>query len=144
MVDLLLLFPPQWSPFQPPLSLPSLSAWLKRAGFTTRSLDANIALYEWLLSEHTARLLSTAVQNSALSNAEKRGYISIFSKAGQFRHDVQGIRQYSERSFPGPHRLIKKRIILVSSRLKLISVQFPLLLTDLLFLPIVFSSTAGI
>src|SRR5215469_10473068 len=50
-VDMALVFPPQWSPFQPPLSLPSLAAWLRREGFSVASLDANISLYHWLFAD---------------------------------------------------------------------------------------------
>src|SRR5262245_2535865 len=50
VTDLVLLFPPQWSPFQPALSTPSLSAWVKHAGFSCTSIDLNIQFYRYILS----------------------------------------------------------------------------------------------
>jgi anaerobic magnesium-protoporphyrin IX monomethyl ester cyclase len=48
--DLLLIFPPQWSPFQPYLSTPLLLAYLRRAGFFVRQYDWNIDYYEYFIS----------------------------------------------------------------------------------------------
>jgi anaerobic magnesium-protoporphyrin IX monomethyl ester cyclase len=53
MVDAVLLFPPQWSPFHPPLGVPSLSAWLKRDGHSVRALDLNIGFYNFLAKSST-------------------------------------------------------------------------------------------
>jgi hypothetical protein len=71
MIDLLLIFPPQWSPFQPALSLPSLAAWLKRAGFCVRCLDFNVAFYHWLLSDECAQLLLQQIEQKAWSEPIK-------------------------------------------------------------------------
>src|SRR3954449_3753064 len=81
MCDLLLVFPPQWSPFQPALSLPSLAAWLKRAGFAVRSLDLNLVFYEWLMSEECAELLCQQTEESDLSPSLKLAYHTIFRNA---------------------------------------------------------------
>lgn len=51
MAFVTLIFPPQWSPFQPPLSLPSLRAWLDKSGHKTLCFDLNIEFYHWILSD---------------------------------------------------------------------------------------------
>jgi len=57
MTELLLVQPPFWSPFQPPLSLAALTAWLRSAGHTVHGLDLNLAFFQWLLSDECARLM---------------------------------------------------------------------------------------
>lgn len=91
MVELLLLFPPQWSPFQPALSVPSLSAWLRRAGYEVRGLDLNVSFYEWLLSDECAELLIDLNAKSDRSAQEQVGYEAIFRRAADFRHDVSNL-----------------------------------------------------
>ena len=44
--DIHLIFPPQWSPFQPFLSTPSLKAYLQAKGFEVRQSDWNVEFYE--------------------------------------------------------------------------------------------------
>jgi len=63
--DLHLIFPPQWSPFQPFLSTPSLKAYLEERGHHIRQDDWNVAFYRWFLGAHRlprarARLLKYA------------------------------------------------------------------------------------
>jgi anaerobic magnesium-protoporphyrin IX monomethyl ester cyclase len=48
--DLHLIFPPQWSPFQPFLSTPALKAYLEQRGFKVRQDDWNISFYRWFIS----------------------------------------------------------------------------------------------
>ena len=47
--DLHLIFPPQWSPFQPFLSLPSLKAYLEGRGHRVRQDDWNVEFYEYFI-----------------------------------------------------------------------------------------------
>ncbi len=56
-----LIFPPQWNPFQPYLSLPSLLAFLKQHGESASLYDANIEFYHYLFSKN--------FQNRALDRA---------------------------------------------------------------------------
>jgi anaerobic magnesium-protoporphyrin IX monomethyl ester cyclase len=51
-VDLFLIFPPQWSPFQPFLSTPSLKAYLEGKGYRVRQADWNAAFYEFFVSQN--------------------------------------------------------------------------------------------
>jgi hypothetical protein len=92
MPDLLVIFPPQWSPFQPALSLPSLAAWLRRAGFTVRSLDLNLVFYEWLLSDECAGLLSRQTAESDLAADLKLAYRAIFARVEDFRRDLARLK----------------------------------------------------
>lgn len=45
-----LIFPPQWIPTQPYLSLPSLTAFLKASGCNVEQIDVNVSFYDDLLS----------------------------------------------------------------------------------------------
>ncbi|KYG11473.1 hypothetical protein BE21_00800 [Sorangium cellulosum] len=92
MSDILLIFPPQWSPFQPPLSLPSLSAWLRRAGFSVSGIDLNIQFYEWLLSDACANALLGVLNQRNLCDEEKMAFRSIISAAADFRGDITSIK----------------------------------------------------
>ncbi|MCF1505814.1 radical SAM protein [Afifella sp. H1R] len=60
--DLHLIFPPQWSPFQPFLSTPSLKAYLESHGHRVRQSDWNVEFYEYFidrrrLAKASARLM---------------------------------------------------------------------------------------
>jgi anaerobic magnesium-protoporphyrin IX monomethyl ester cyclase len=48
--DIQLIFPPQWSPFQPFLSTPSLKAYLQGKGFSVHQSDWNVEFYEYFIS----------------------------------------------------------------------------------------------
>jgi hypothetical protein len=47
----MLLFPPDWFPSEPYLSLPSLTAVLRRAGHTVVQKDINCEMWDWYFSE---------------------------------------------------------------------------------------------
>jgi len=49
--DLHTIFPPQWSPFQPFLSLPSLKAYLAERGYQVTQSDWNVAFYDHFISD---------------------------------------------------------------------------------------------
>jgi anaerobic magnesium-protoporphyrin IX monomethyl ester cyclase len=50
-VDLHVIFPPQWSPFQPFLSTPSLKAYLEQRGHRVAQSDWNVGFYNYFVSE---------------------------------------------------------------------------------------------
>ncbi len=50
-----LIFPPQWIPTQPYLSLPSLTALLKAHGCDVEQMDVNVSFYDDLLSKQGMR-----------------------------------------------------------------------------------------
>ena len=50
-MKVLLIFPPDWYPSEPYLSLPSLTAVLRQAGHTVIQKDINLEMYDWYFSE---------------------------------------------------------------------------------------------
>lgn len=50
MQDIHLIFPPQWSPFQPFLSTPSLKAYLEKRGYAVTQSDWNVDFYDFFIS----------------------------------------------------------------------------------------------
>ena len=112
MTDFLLIFPPQWSPFQPPLAPPSLSAWLKREGFDVSSQDVNILFFEWLLSDECAEILINRARKLPLRQSQKDGYEAILKNAGDFRRDIFSLRDLKKSKISLNHEdLIKKYYI---------------------------------
>ncbi|MGE3978671.1 MAG: radical SAM protein [Nitrospira sp.] len=50
-MKVLLIFPPDWYPSEPYLSLPSLTAVLRQAGHTVTQKDINCEMWDWYFSE---------------------------------------------------------------------------------------------
>jgi hypothetical protein len=50
-MKVLLIFPPDWFPSEPYLSLPSLTAILRKAGHTVIQKDVNLEMWDWYFSE---------------------------------------------------------------------------------------------
>ena len=50
-MKVLLIFPPDWFPSEPYLSLPSLTAVLRQAGHTVVQKDVNLEMWDWYFSE---------------------------------------------------------------------------------------------
>ena len=50
-MKVMLIFPPDWYPSEPYLSLPSLTAVLRQAGHTVIQKDINLEMYDWYFSE---------------------------------------------------------------------------------------------
>jgi anaerobic magnesium-protoporphyrin IX monomethyl ester cyclase len=92
MADLTLLFLPQWSPFQPPLSLPSLAAWLRRAGYDIECIDANILFYQWLLSRDCAETALQLVDTCHVPDSEKEALRATLQCSSEFRRDLAALR----------------------------------------------------
>ncbi len=49
-MKVLLIFPPDWYPSEPYLSLPSLTAVLRTAGHDVVQKDVNLEMYDWFFS----------------------------------------------------------------------------------------------
>jgi hypothetical protein len=47
----MLIFPPDWYPSKPYLSLPTLTAFLRKAGHHVSQKDVNLEMYDWFFSE---------------------------------------------------------------------------------------------
>nr|MBI3613224.1 cobalamin B12-binding domain-containing protein [Nitrospirota bacterium] len=50
-VKVMLIFPPDWYPSEPYLSLPTLTSVLRAAGHTVVQKDVNLEMYDWYFSE---------------------------------------------------------------------------------------------
>ena len=50
-MKVMLIFPPDWYPSEPYLSLPSLTAVLRQAGHTVIQKDINLEMYDWYFGE---------------------------------------------------------------------------------------------
>jgi hypothetical protein len=50
-MKVMLIFPPDWFPSEPYLSLPSLTAVLRQAGHTVTQKDINLEMWDWYFSE---------------------------------------------------------------------------------------------
>jgi anaerobic magnesium-protoporphyrin IX monomethyl ester cyclase len=88
MTDIAIVFPPQWSPFQPPLSLPSLAAWLRRDGFSVHALDANIDFYHWLYGDTCVSYCKELTSCTSLSTAETVAYRAVLDASHDFAADI--------------------------------------------------------
>jgi hypothetical protein len=98
--DIHLIFPPQWSPFQPFLSTPSLKAYLQRSGFSVLQSDWNVDFYEYFIDR--ARLPSAIerlhryVQELPSSHDNYRNQallaLGILADHSHKRQQVEGLR----------------------------------------------------
>ena len=70
----LLLFPPDWLPSEPYLSLPSLASVLRPAGHEVSQLDVNVEMYDLFFSpkflEHVAQRINS--ERSYLQEKEQK------------------------------------------------------------------------
>jgi anaerobic magnesium-protoporphyrin IX monomethyl ester cyclase len=115
MTDIALLFPPQWSPFQPPMSLPSLAAWLKREGFAVETLDVNIDFYHWLYSDACVASCRELLKRSAASTDEWLGYGAILEAAPDFRADIAKLHRVSRSGPIDDDAMIKAHFVAINS-----------------------------
>jgi anaerobic magnesium-protoporphyrin IX monomethyl ester cyclase len=84
-----LLFPPQWTPFYPYLSLPSLTAFLREKGVEVEQRDVNIETYTYLLQRSFLEQVADKIEGELLkmnrydklSNRDERKYISLATAA---------------------------------------------------------------
>src|SRR5947208_13309562 len=54
-MKVMLIFPPDWYPSEPYLSLPTLTAVLRSAGHQVVQKDVNLEMYDWYFSEDFLR-----------------------------------------------------------------------------------------
>ena len=59
----MLIFPPDWYPSKPYLSLPTLTAFLRKAGHSVVQKDINLEMYDWFFSENCLQLILEKVPN---------------------------------------------------------------------------------
>ena len=85
-MKVLLIFPPQWVPCQPYLSLPSLTAYLKSKGIKAIQKDFNVEAYDILLSkrylnkmhERLSQRFGMKESKERLSSTEQKHYHALF------------------------------------------------------------------
>ena len=53
----MLVFPPDWYPSKPYLSLPTLTAFIRKAGHRVVQKDVNLEMYDWFFSENCLHLI---------------------------------------------------------------------------------------
>jgi anaerobic magnesium-protoporphyrin IX monomethyl ester cyclase len=54
---IMLIFPPDWYPSEPYLSLPTLTSFLRKAGHCVIQKDMNLEMYDWFFSEEGLNLI---------------------------------------------------------------------------------------
>jgi hypothetical protein len=85
-----LVYPPTCDPTAPYLSVPTLTAWLRKHGIDVLPIDANVEAWEWLLSrprlEATAsrleRRLAELEARRSLSHEDQLAYAAMWSARG--------------------------------------------------------------
>jgi hypothetical protein len=115
MVDIALLFPPQWSPFQPPMSLPSLAAWLRREGFSSVTLDANLDFYHWLYGDAAVGLCRRLLAQAPLSADEKLGYGAVLDAVPDFRGDLARLQNLPRLGAVDDETMVKTHFVAINS-----------------------------
>lgn len=96
-----LLFPPHWRPTQPYLSLPTLSAFLKKNGFEVQQRDINVEFFDILLSrdqlqassEVLHRRLESFSNTANPSEWQIRNTKRLFLLESMAEHIIAGINE---------------------------------------------------
>lgn len=94
-VDVALCAVPQWSPFQPPLSLPSLAAWLRRENYHCNLLDENLEFYDFLLSDRAVLALKHDLANRGSVSPRIKAATDALECWPDFRKDLEKLRAWN-------------------------------------------------
>jgi hypothetical protein len=89
-VKVALVYPPSCDPTAPYLSLPTLTAWLRKHGVEVLPIDANLEAWEHILSHDTLASLASRMdarireleQKSSLSHQEQLDYAALWNARG--------------------------------------------------------------
>jgi anaerobic magnesium-protoporphyrin IX monomethyl ester cyclase len=71
-MKVMLIFPPDWFPSEPYLSLPSLTAVLRQAGHTVVQKDINLEMWDWYFSEDFLKKVCAGCRSSSTGSASWR------------------------------------------------------------------------
>ncbi len=90
MVDVALVYPPTCDPTAPYLSVPTLTAWLRREGISVLPIDANVLAWEWLLTrerlaplaERIGKRLERLERKGRLPHVEQLAYAALWQARG--------------------------------------------------------------
>lgn len=102
--DVVLIFPPQWTPIQPYLSIPSLTAYLRANQITVSQYDLNLDFYDDLLSpkhlspicRNLERIYQKLSGKKTLCPEEQRYFYSIFLVRNAFDEVLFSIEETKE------------------------------------------------
>ena len=135
-MKILLIFPPQWVPTQPYLSLPSLTSYLQSKGYSVIQKDFNAEAYDIILTKQYLRRMYKRVSRNfnkleskiKLSAAEQKYYNTLFcvrALAPQVIKEIDGAKGVfrSKRNFYDFSKFSESRKI-VSRALALVSVAY--------------------
>ncbi len=95
LVDIALCAVPQWSPFQPPLSLPSLASWLRRENYSCELFDENLEFYDFLLSDRAVSALKRDVADRGNLSSRIEAAIDALGCWPEFRRDIDTLRAWN-------------------------------------------------
>lgn len=134
--NILLLFPPMFRPYQPYLSLPALSAFLKQEGHQAVQRDLNLGAFEYLLTKRQLRLAHLNIKEKfkklssrARLKKEEKKYYSILTRvlfdAEEIIENIEAAKKEirDKRSFYHPDKYQRSKDI-ISAALRLISVVY--------------------
>lgn len=74
-VRTLLLFPPQWTPFIPYLSIPTLTSYLRQHKKECKQDDLNVRFYHYILKDEITKDLGLKIEEG-ISKLEERNFLS--------------------------------------------------------------------
>jgi hypothetical protein len=89
-VDIALVYPPTCDPTAPYLSVPTLTAWLRREGLSVLPIDANVEAWDFLLTrarlaplaERVTKRLDRLDRKARLSHVEQLAYVALWQARG--------------------------------------------------------------
>jgi hypothetical protein len=137
-VKTLLIFPPQWIPYQTYLSLPSLTAYLKENGIDTVQYDFNLEAYNAFFSEEYLRSLKTGLNaefkrldsSRSLSPLDQHYYNDLFIAGASLEKVAGGISKakavfHDSTSYYDPDILAQARETLNQAMAIISTAHFP-------------------
>jgi anaerobic magnesium-protoporphyrin IX monomethyl ester cyclase len=90
-----IIFPPQFSPFRPPLGIASLKAFLKGEGIEASQIDANIGFYRWILNRYLrsdkylenvkVSIVNCLKQEKSTNGHQNKSWVKALSVADEWR-----------------------------------------------------------
>ncbi|MCF6156367.1 MAG: B12-binding domain-containing radical SAM protein [Candidatus Brocadia sp.] len=145
--DVVLIFPPQWTPMQPYLSIPALTAYLQNHGISVNQCDLNLDFYEKLLSRGQLQPLCCKLEQifqqlnkkQSLRLEEQRYFYSIYLIRSAFDEVISKIEETkdffrSEENFFDLSKLsIQKSILNTAINIVNVSCRVELALDELCF-----------
>ena len=119
-MKVMLIFPPDWYPSEPYLSLPSLTAVLRQAGHTVIQKDINLEMYDWYFSEDFLKKVLRRVpqQLDRLRKLAKKRELRRMGNgraAGALRSDPAADRRADQEGGEGKGDHSRRRISMIST-----------------------------